>query len=115
MFSDHCYLSGMTKTLINHFYDVAKENVEQFNIKRKDLVVDIGGNDGTQLLQYKKAGIKNVLNVECAERVSEISKKNKIKTITEYFNRACVEKHIGEKTVKLYNASGCFLSFGRTS
>jgi hypothetical protein len=101
-------LSGMTKTLINHFYDVAKENVKQFDIKRKDLVVDIGGNDGTQLLQYKKAGVKNLLNIECAERVSNISRKNKIKTITEYFNRECVENHIGEKTVKLYNASGVF-------
>ena len=108
MFADHCYLSGMTQTLINHFYDVARENVEQFDIKRKDLVVDIGGNDGTQLLQYKKAGVKNLLNIECAERVSNISRKNKIKTITEYFNRDCVEKHIGEKTVKLYNASGVF-------
>lgn len=108
MFADHCYLSGMTKTLINHFYDVAKENVKQFDMKRKDLVVDIGGNDGSQLSQYKKAGVKNVLNIECADRVSEISRKNGIKTITEYFNRDCAEKHIGEKTVKLYNASGVF-------
>ena len=52
MFGDHAYLSGMTKTLINHFYEVASENVEQFGIESDDLVVDIGGNDGSQLLQY---------------------------------------------------------------
>ena len=77
-------------------------------MKKNDLAVDIGGNDGTQLQQYKKAGIHNVLNVECAERVSEISRKSGIKTITEYFNKHFVDKYIGEKTVKLYNASGVF-------
>ena len=67
MFADHQYLSGMTTTLVNHFYEVAKENVEQFGMKLDDLVVDIGGNDGSQLLQYKKAGVNNVLNVESAK------------------------------------------------
>lgn len=108
MFSDHCYLSGMTKTLKNHFYDVAEENIEQFNISKDDLVVDVGGNDGTQLIQYRKLGINNLLNVECAKRVSEVSRSSGINTVTEYFNKDCVEKHIGEKTVKLYNASGVF-------
>lgn len=108
MFGDHSYLSGVTKTLRNHFYDVAVENVKHFSISDDDLVVDIGGNDGTQLQQYKKAGINNLLNVECAKRVSDVSRKNGIKTITEYFNRDCVEKYIGEKSVKLYNASGVF-------
>ena len=49
MFADHQYLSGMTKTLVNHFYDIASENKEQFNLLENDLIVDIGGNDGSQL------------------------------------------------------------------
>jgi len=108
MFGDHCYLSGMTKTLINHFYEVAKENVEQFDMQSTDLVVDIGGNDGSQLIQYQKAGVDNVLNIECAKRVSDISQKNGVLTVNEYFNRECVERIIGANTVKLYNASGVF-------
>tara|TARA_R110001592_G_scaffold321570_3_gene600148 strand:- start:2183 stop:3391 length:1209 start_codon:yes stop_codon:yes gene_type:complete len=108
MFADHCYLSGMTKTLVNHFHEVAKENINQFNIVKDDLVVDIGGNDGSQLMQYQKLGIDNILNVECAKRVSEISKNNGVPTISDYFNKSCVEKYIGEKSVKLYNASGVF-------
>ena len=108
MFSDHCYLSGVTKTLVNHFYDVAEENIEQFKIEEEDLIVDIGGNDGSQLIQYQKLGIKNVLNVESAKRVSQIARDNGVKTVTEFFNKECVVEHIGEKTVKLYNASGVF-------
>jgi len=108
MFEDHCYLSGMTKTLTDHFYEVAEENAKQFEMKSDDLVVDIGGNDGSQLIQYQKVGIENVLNIECAKRVSVISQQNGVRTINEYFNRKCAEEHIGEKTVKLYNASGVF-------
>jgi len=108
MFSDHCYLSGVTSTLKKHFYDVAEENIKQFDITEEDLIVDIGGNDGTQLIQYRKQGAKNVLNIECAKRVSDVARESGIETITTYFNKECVEKHIGEKNVKLYNASGVF-------
>ena len=108
MFHDHCYLSGVTNSLIKHFYDVADENINQFNIQHNDLVVDIGGNDGSQLLQYKKLGIDNVLNIECSDRVSDISKNAGIKTINQYFNKQCVKQHIGKNAVKLYNASGVF-------
>ena len=108
MFGDHCYLSGMTRTLIEHFYEVAQENVSQFGMGSTDLVVDIGGNDGTQLIQYQKLGIQNVVNVECAQRVSNISRQNGVLTINEYFNRSLVERAIGREVVKLYNASGVF-------
>ena len=108
MFADHQYLSGMTKTLVKHFYEVAEENVKQFNIQPDDLIVDIGGNDGSQLLQYQKAGINNVLNIESAKRVSEISRDAGVTTINKFFNEDCVKEHIGEKSVKLYNASGVF-------
>lgn len=108
MFADHQYLSGVTKTLVKHFYDVAQENVEQFNMQPDDLVVDIGGNDGSQLLQYKETGIENVLNIESAKKVSQFSRKAGIKTINEFFNEGCAKEHLGEKSVKLYNASGVF-------
>jgi len=108
MFADHQYLSGMTTTLVNHFYEVAEENVKQFRMQPDDLVVDIGGNDGSQLLQYKKAGVNNVLNIESAKRVSCISRDAGVKTVNEFFNEDSAKKHLGEKTVKLYNASGVF-------
>ena len=108
MFQDHQYLSGMTKTLINHFYDVAEENVEQFDIQQDDLIVDIGGNDGSQLQQYQKLGCDNVLNIESAIRVSDIARKNGVPTLTEFFDEDTVDSQLGEKTVKLYNASGVF-------
>lgn len=108
MFSNHSYLSSTTKTLKNYFYKLALENKKQFNIKKKEVILDIGGNDGTQMMQYKRAGMPNTINVESASNIAKISKKNKIKTINDYFNLDLVKKKIGKNKIKLINASGIF-------
>lgn len=108
MFKNHTYLSSSTQTLKKHFYQLALENIQQFKINKDDLIVDIGGNDGTQMLEYKNAGILNVLNIESADNIAEISKKNKIPTINEFFNEECIVKNKLENKVKLINASGVF-------
>lgn len=69
MFIDHTYVSGTTNTLRRHFREIAKENIEQFGLQEDDLVLDIGGNDGTQLMQYRDLGIKNIINVESATKI----------------------------------------------
>ena len=108
MFSQHSYLSSTTKTLKSFFLKLARENQKQFLIKKDDLVLDIGGNDGTQMLQYKKAGMRNVLNVESAKNISKISKNNGVNTINDFFNLKVAKKRIGKNSVSLINASGVF-------
>jgi hypothetical protein len=108
MFKDHGYLSGMTDTLKKHFYDLAKENIEQFNLVSSDLIVDIGGNDGTQLLQYKKQGLENVINVESADKIARRSSEAGIVTINGFFNKDLVKGAFKEKSAKLINAAGVF-------
>lgn len=111
MFSDHTYVSGTTKTLTTHFRDLAKENIEQFNLKETDFIYDIGGNDGTQMRQYVDLGIKNSINVESAKNIADISIQNGITTIVDYFNEPLVENILDEgkfKKAKLINASGVF-------
>ena len=48
MFKNHSYVSGTTKTLRDHFLEVAQENKETLSLKEDDIIWDIGGNDGTQ-------------------------------------------------------------------
>lgn len=108
MFKEHDYLSGTTKTLRDHFYAIAKENKEQFKLGATDLVVDIGGNDGTQLLQYKKLGIENVVNVESAHNIASISTKAGITTINAFFNEDFARLYFKESRTKLVNAAGVF-------
>lgn len=108
MFQKHLYLSGTTKTLTKHFYDTALENVLQFKLTDKHTVLDIGGNDGTQLLQYKKHGITKLINVESASNISKISETNGIQTYNNFFNLEFCKKHLKPSSIKLINASGVF-------
>ena len=109
MFKEHTYLSGTTKTLDEHFRTVAQEIDDQFfKNETKKAVLDIGSNDGTQLLHYRALGY-DVLGVESASRVASIAtEKNKVPTIDDFFNLALVEKHALQKKFDVINASGVF-------
>lgn len=121
MFSNHTYVSGTTRTLAEHFYNLAAENKLQFNLQPTDLIVDIGGNDGTQLLQYEKLGMKCLMNVESAENIAGISRRNGILTSPMFFNEQWVKnwlenngwlslsrRGLTSSKAKLINASGVF-------
>lgn len=111
MFSDHQYLSGMTQTLKDHFLEVAKDTLNcLFPSGKKRLVVDIGGNDGTQLLQFLKAGLSQdeVTNIEPAKRVAQISEEAGVKTVNEFFNLDCALRNFEPNSASIINASGVF-------
>ena len=107
MFKEHGYRSGMTQTLIDHFYTIAKETTDNF-LNANDVVLDIGGNDGSQMIQYQKLGIKNVFNVESATNIAKISKEAGVPTINSYFNESTAREHFEQGSVKLINAAGVF-------
>ena len=106
MFKNHTYLSGTTKTLNNHFDNVAlKLDKRFFKNKRNKNAFDIGSNDGTQLKYYKKLGY-NVLGVESSTVASRIANKNRIKTINKFFNENIAKKI--DNQFDIINASGVF-------
>lgn len=109
MFLDHTYISGTTRTLINHFHKLAVENNKDYDLdKEKDIILDIGGNDGSQLEQYKKLGFKKLINFESATNICKLSEEKGITTINGFFNENNVKKELKPNSVKLINASGVF-------
>src|SRR5690349_16877333 len=57
MFGDHTYLSGLTRSLNEHFRTVAHEVDSRFGDNQPNKsVLDIGSNDGTQLKQFQLLG-----------------------------------------------------------
>ena len=67
LFGNHTYLSGITKTLSDHFAAFACEVDEALLQGRTNKsVLDIGSNDGTQLKHYKTLGY-SVLGVESSK------------------------------------------------
>ena len=106
MFADHTYLSGITKTLSDHFKEVADKIDLRFNKnKTKKEILDIGSNDGTFLKHFVKKKWK-ALGIESSKKISKIANKKKIKTINKFFNLNTA-KQIKTK-FDFINASGIF-------
>ncbi|OGX27121.1 MAG: methyltransferase [Omnitrophica WOR_2 bacterium RIFCSPHIGHO2_02_FULL_45_21] len=106
MFTQHTYLSGVTKSLNDHFRRVAEEADMFFfsNLKNKS-VLDIGSNDGTQLKHYQKLGYE-VMGVESSKDIAEIANAAGIYTVNEFFNLDFARR-LGKK-FNLINAAGVF-------
>ncbi len=106
MFGDHTYLSGVTKSLSDHFKQVATDvDVEFFKERAYKSILDIGSNDGTQLKHFKALGY-DVLGVESSKTTAKIAEEAGIPTRNEFFNLDSINK-IGRQ-FDVINASGVF-------
>lgn len=106
MFTDHTYVSGTTSTLRQHFADTARYVDEHFfRSSPGKSVLDIGSNDGTQLLEYKSLGYE-VQGVESCERIARQAVAAGVPTAAKFFNETTA-KELGRK-FKVINASGVF-------
>jgi hypothetical protein len=77
------YTSGTTKLLRDNFADLHRESAAMLGLSEKNLVVDIGSNDGTLLSNFKQGGIR-VLGIEPTD-VGDIANSKGILTLKRYF------------------------------
>lgn len=106
MFGDHTYLSGTTKSLSEHFRNVAHEVDKRFFAGREGkAVLDIGSNDGTQLKHYQQLGYE-VLGVESSTKTAAIANAAGVPTLNAFFNQKTM-REVGRK-FDVINASGVF-------
>jgi novobiocin biosynthesis protein NovU/D-mycarose 3-C-methyltransferase len=86
LFLNYIYQSGVNKPFLEHcamMYDYLSRIV---NFKDKDLVVDIGGNDGSLLLEFRKENRNlHYVNIDCSKSFIDINKDNDIEYINEFF------------------------------
>lgn len=89
------YRTGMTNMLIRNFRQLAETMDEKYRFKPKDLIIDIGSNDGSLLAQFKEKGMR-VLGIEPTD-AAKVANKNKIPTIQAFFDaktaKAIVKKY----------------------
>lgn len=90
------YLSGITKPLADYQKNISLSLIEKYNLKRDDLVVDIGSGDGALLSGFK--GEMRILGVE-PTNIAKIANKKGIKTIQAFFDTktaAGIKKKYGQ-------------------
>ena len=86
LFSNYHYLTSANKPIIKHFERYASDMHKKILKKKENpFVVEIGSNDGTLLKKITKPKI-DVLGIEPAKNLVEISRRSKIKTQNNFFN-----------------------------
>ena len=106
MFGDHTYLSGITKSLSEHFLGVAREVDSRFMQGRSSKsILDIGSNDGTQLKHFQSMGY-DVLGVESSKTTARLANEAGVPTLHAFFNEETMQS-IGRQ-FDVFNASGVF-------
>ena len=104
---EYPYTSGTTKLLRDNFADLQRESAAMLGLGDKDLVIDIGSNDGTLLSNFKNGG-QRVLGIEPTD-VSDIANERGIPTIKRYFGTEVareVKREFGAASV--VTAANCF-------
>jgi len=87
LFEEYVYVSGTSPVFVDHFRRYAADVMERLDIKRGDLVVDIGSNDGTLLRFFQAAGC-GVLGIDPAKAIARTASESGIETLVEFFTPA---------------------------
>ena len=80
---EYPYTSSTTKILRENFKELYEDCKKIINISSKDLIIDIGSNDGNLLNNFKK--YHKVLGIT-PEKIGKIAIKNGIRTLIRYFD-----------------------------
>jgi SAM-dependent methyltransferase len=85
----YAYTSGTTRILRENFAQLEAEATPLLGLKKDDLVVDIGSNDGTLLANFQKAG-NRVVGIEPTD-VGKTASARGIPTVTAFFDGAAAD------------------------
>lgn len=103
MFDNYFYIPSVSKTYLKHFQKLSRVMIKELGIEKNDLIVDIGGSDGSLLQNFEKKGM-NVLNIEPAKNI-----KSKVEKLNRYFTKETAQyvvKNFGK--AKLATATNVF-------
>jgi hypothetical protein len=104
---EYPYTSGTTRLLRDNFADLHREAAALLALGPRDLVVDIGSNDGTLLSNFQGGGHR-VLGIEPTE-VGKIAVSRGIPTLTRYFTPAvAAEVRREHGPARVVTAANCF-------
>jgi hypothetical protein len=108
IYKNYIYKSSVSFDFQNHFDKACKKYIKKFKIKKSELVVDIGSNDGIGLLPFKKRAYNNLIGFEPSTKLANDCKKKGIKIINSFFTKQSILKRLPKSKAKLVLASNVF-------
>ncbi|MBF0187029.1 MAG: class I SAM-dependent methyltransferase [Magnetococcales bacterium] len=104
---EYPYTSGTTRILHQNFQDLAEESRELLGLTEKDLIVDVGSNDGTLLSKFESQGHK-VYGIEPTD-AGQLARDRGIETMQSFFTPEAARKARKKKgAATLVTAANCF-------
>ena len=101
------YTSGTTRSLRENFAELSREVAALYPLRKNDLVIDVGCNDGTLLSNFSNPGTR-VLGIEPTD-AGKLATERGIPTITAFFNRDSAARAVKEHgKTKLVTATNVF-------
>jgi len=105
MFLNYLYRSGVNKPYLDHCAKMYDYLSRIMIMGSNDIIVDIGGNDGSLLKEFRKENRNpHYVNVDCSKSFIEDNEKEDIEYINEYF---CAETNLQYKA-KLITSTNVF-------
>ena len=104
------YRSGVTKIMKQGLYNIFKESLKYIKLKKNDVILDIGANDGTLLSYYKSKSLKTI-GCEPAKNLQKYLKKNCDFVLKNFWNKSELNELIIKnnlKRPKIITAIGMF-------
>ncbi len=102
---EYPYTSSTTKVLRDNFYELSQECEKRITLNKKDLIIDIGSNDGNLLNNFKKYRVLGIT----PEEIGKLAIKKGIPTLIKYFDKKTalqVSKNYGK--AKIVTATNVF-------
>jgi len=88
LFSSYVYFFSAMPAALSHFGAYADDVIKRFiESPEKDLIVEIGSNDGLLLKLFQDKGCKNVLGVDPAKNIAKFANQNGVPTIIDFFGQ----------------------------
>jgi novobiocin biosynthesis protein NovU len=86
LFLNYLYRSGVNKPYLIHCSKMYDYLSRMIDFKNNDLVVDIGGNDGSLLIEFGRENRNlHYINIDCSKSFIDINNEKNIEYINEYF------------------------------
>ena len=93
IYKDYIYVTSSSQGLVDHFSSYSEDVLNNVEIQKESLIIDIGSNEGTLLNFFQKRGYK-VLGIEPSSKAANIANSNGIETICDFFNLDKVDEII---------------------
>ncbi|MEO6421668.1 MAG: hypothetical protein ABIR84_03020 [Candidatus Nitrotoga sp.] len=101
------YRSGLNASMVAHLNDKVKKILEQVELHKGDLVIDIGSNDGTTLKAYPFTGA-DLVGIDPTGIKFHSYYPPHVQLIPSFFSSALVKEHFPKRKAKVVTSFSMF-------